>query len=43
MDKDVTVNKDQTIRGSVAPYILGWFLGVPGSLLFFIFILRGCH
>jgi hypothetical protein len=30
-------------RGSVAPYLLGWLLGVPGSILFVIFILRGCR
>ncbi len=27
-------------RGSAGPYILGWLLGVPGSILFLIFILR---
>lgn len=32
-----------TEQGSVAPYVLGWFLGVPSSLLFMIFLLRGCH
>jgi hypothetical protein len=24
-------------------YIILWFLGVPTSLLFVIFLLRGCH
>ena len=27
-------------KGSVAPYILGWLLGVPVSILFMIAILR---
>ena len=26
-----------------AGYILLWFMGVPASVLFAIFILRGCH
>jgi hypothetical protein len=30
-------------QGSVAPYLVGWFLGVPSSVLFLIFLLRGCH
>ena len=25
-----------------AGYILAWFLGVPASVLFVIFLLRGC-
>lgn len=35
----VTLN----IRGEIAPYILGWVLGVPSSLLFLVFVLRGCR
>jgi hypothetical protein len=30
-------------RGSVMPYLFGWMLGIPGSLLFLVFLLRGCH
>jgi hypothetical protein len=30
-------------KGSVVPYVFAWFLGVPSSLLFLIFILRGCN
>ena len=30
-------------QGSAVPYIFGWFLGVPTSVLFLIFVLRGCH
>ena len=26
-----------------AGYILAWFLGVPASVLFIIFLLRGCN
>jgi hypothetical protein len=24
-------------------YVLLWFMGVPASVLFAIFVLRGCH
>ncbi len=27
-------------NGSAGPYILGWLLGVPGSVLLMIFLLR---
>lgn len=30
-------------QGSVVPYVFGWFLGIPTSVLFLIFVLRGCH
>ena len=30
-------------EGGAAGYILMWFLGVPASLLFVIFLLRGCN
>ena len=30
------------VKGSAAPYVLGWFMGVPASVLFLIFVLRGC-
>ena len=29
-------------RGAIG-YILAWILGVPASLLFVIFLLRGCN
>ena len=27
-------------KGSALPYIFGWLLGVPGSILFLIFLVR---
>jgi hypothetical protein len=29
-------------RGKIG-YIVLWLMGVPASLLFFIFLLKGCH
>jgi hypothetical protein len=44
MTKLLSLMKDKNSeKGSVAPYLLGWFLGVPSSVLFLIFVLRGCH
>jgi hypothetical protein len=28
--------------GSALPYIFGWFMGVPVSILFLIFLVRSC-
>jgi hypothetical protein len=28
--------------GSALPYVLGWFMGVPTSVLLLIFLLRSC-
>jgi hypothetical protein len=33
----------QETEGGAAGYILLWLLGVPASLLFVIFLLRGCN
>jgi len=33
----------ETQKGEIAPYIIGWLLGVPGSILVVIFLLRGCR
>ena len=33
------VNSDEGAAG----YILAWLLGVPASLLFVVFLLRGCN
>lgn len=30
-------------QGGVAPYFLAWLLGVPGSILIVVFLLRGCQ
>jgi hypothetical protein len=30
-------------EGAIAGYVIGWLLGVPASVLFLIFILRGCR
>jgi hypothetical protein len=30
-------------EGGAAGYMLLWFLGVPASLLFVVFLLRGCN
>jgi hypothetical protein len=30
-------------QGRIAPYVIAWILGVPGSILLVIFLLRGCH
>ena len=30
-------------ENGAAGYIFLWFLGVPASVLFVIFVLRGCH
>ena len=35
-------NRFQQETGA-AGYILLWFMGVPASLLFLIFLLRGCN
>ena len=43
-----TLNSYRTLKNSygddtgAAGYILLWLLGVPGSVLFLIFLLRGC-
>jgi hypothetical protein len=29
-------------KGSALPYIFGWLMGVPGSVLFLIFLFRSC-
>jgi hypothetical protein len=29
-------------KGGIAPYLLGWFMGVPATVLFLIFMLRSC-
>lgn len=29
-------------NGSALPYIFGWLMGVPGSVLFLIFLFRSC-
>jgi hypothetical protein len=34
----LTVNEN----GSAAPYLLGWFIGIPVPLLLLIAMLRGC-
>jgi hypothetical protein len=36
------VDRYQEEKGA-AGYILLWFMGVPASVLFVIFALRGCH
>ncbi len=30
-------------EGKITPYIIAWLLGVPGGLLFIIFLIRGCQ
>lgn len=30
-------------QGRIAPYVIAWILGVPGSILLVIFLLRGCQ
>ena len=37
------VTRIKSEDGSALPYVLAWFMGVPGSLLFLIFVVRGCH
>ena len=45
-NRDLTVKTRKTLlndeEGAVG-YILAWFLGVPASVLFLIFLLRGCN
>ena len=36
------IDRIQTEKGA-AGYILLWFMGVPASVLFLIFLLRGCN
>ena len=35
------MNTQNSEKGAIG-YILMWFLGVPASVLFVIFLLRGC-
>ena len=35
------MNQNQSERGAIG-YVLMWLLGVPASVLFVIFLLRGC-
>jgi hypothetical protein len=38
-----TLNERLLQEDGAAGYILMWLLGVPASLLFVIFLLRGCN
>lgn len=40
--KDLLQRLKENEEGA-AGYILAWFLGVPASVLFVIFLLRGCN
>lgn len=44
--RETTANPRRSLRqneeGAIG-YILAWFLGVPASVLFVIFLLRGCN
>ena len=41
--KDLVRRLREQQEGAVAGYVIGWLLGVPVSVLFLIFILRGCR
>lgn len=36
------LNRKQNEQGAIG-YVLAWLLGVPASILFVIFLLRGCN
>jgi hypothetical protein len=40
MEKQISTDVLSNEKGSVLPYIFGWLLGVPTSILFLIFIFR---
>jgi hypothetical protein len=37
------LKNNKSENGSMAPYLGAWLLGVPGSILVVIFLLRGCR
>ncbi len=45
MKNQRTSSKPELLRaeGGAIGYMLAWFLGIPASVLFLIFLLRGCN